>query len=124
MSDSKIDVPNQAPSNQSSILKRFNGMMQKTRDLPDNLRLAALGAWRGRERGMAVFAGVFLSSLVITTVLAYGVGLSQAFFEGFLEVNAFDAKVEFNKAPADGTEGWSNNTTHLLEVCDELVVME
>ena len=67
---------------------------RKNRDLPDNLRLAALGAWRGRERGMAGFAGVFLSSLVITTVLAYGVGLSQAFFEGFLEINVFDAKVE------------------------------
>ena len=26
--------------------------IQKMRDLPDNLRLAALGAWRGRERGM------------------------------------------------------------------------
>ena len=96
----------------------------KFRELPDNLRLAALGAWRGRERGMAVFAGVFLSSLVITTVLAYGVGLSQVFFEGFLEINAFDAKVEFNKEPSDDNDGWSNNTTHLLEVCDELVVME
>ena len=46
------------------------------------------------------------------------------FFEGFLEINAFDAKVEFNKAPSDDSDGWSNNTTHLLEVCDELVVME
>ena len=69
-------------------------LMIKFRDLPDNLRLAALGAWRGRERGMAVFAGVFLASLVITTVLSYGVGLSQVFFEGSLEVNAIDAKVE------------------------------
>ena len=73
---------------------------------------------------MAVFAGVFLSSLVITTVLAYGVGLSQVFFEGFLEINAFDAKVEFNKEPSDDNDGWSNNTTHLLEARDELVVME
>ena len=29
------------------------------------------------ERGLAVFAGVFLASLVITTVFAYGVRLSQ-----------------------------------------------
>ena len=40
---------------------------------------------------MAVFAGVFLASLVITTVLSYGVGLSQVFFEGSLEVNVIDA---------------------------------
>ena len=98
---------------------------RRVRDTPDNLRLAVLGAWRARERGMAVFAGVFLSSLVITTVLAYGVGLSQAFFEGFLEVNVFDAKVEFNKEPSyENLDGWSNNTSHLLEVCDEFTEME
>jgi ABC-type antimicrobial peptide transport system permease subunit len=96
----------------------------KVRDLPDNLRLAALGAWRGRERGMAVFAGVFLASLVITTVLSYGVGLSQVFFEGSLEVNVIDAKAEFRKAPGEGIDGWTNNTTTLVEVCDELTEME
>jgi len=102
----------------------FSKVGRKLRDTPDNLRLAIIGAWRGRERGMAVFAGVFLASLVITTVLSYGVGLSQVFFEGSLEINVFDAKVEFQKAPAENTDGWSNNTTHLVEVCGELVAME
>ena len=105
-------------------MSRAANLMIKFRDAPDNLRLAALGAWRGRERGMAVFAGVFLASLVITTVLSYGVGLSQVFFEGSLEVNAIDAKVEFKKAPAEGVEGWTNNTTVLLEVCDEFTDMD
>ena len=40
-------------------------------DLPSNTRMAAESAWRGRERGLAIIAGVFLASLVITTVLAY-----------------------------------------------------
>jgi len=97
---------------------------RKIRDTPDNLRLATIGAWRGRERGMAVFAGVFLASLVITTVLSYGVGLSQVFFEESLENNIFDAKVEFKNPPADGTEGWTNNTATLIEVCDEFTAME
>lgn len=97
---------------------------RKIRDAPDNLRLATIGAWRGRERGMAVFAGVFLASLVITTVLSYGVGLSQVFFEESLENNIFDAKVEFDKPPAEGTDGWTNNTTTLIEVCDEFTDME
>ena len=61
-------------------MSKISEMSRKARDMPDNLRLASIGAWRGRERGMAVFAGVFLASLVITTVLAYGVGLSQVFF--------------------------------------------
>ena len=125
MTDSEIEVVEQISENNWWILQKFMGMKQKVRDLPDNLRLAALGAWRGRERGMAVFAGVFLSSLVITTVLAYGVGLSQAFFEGFLEINVFDAKVEFNKEPSyDSLDGWSNNTSHLIEVCDEFTEMD
>ena len=51
--------------------------------------------------------------------------MSQAFFEGFLEINVFDAKVEFNKEPSyDDLDGWSNNTSHLLEVCDEFTEMD
>ena len=38
--------------------------------MPDNLLMAAKSSWRGRERVLAVFAGVFLASLVISTVLA------------------------------------------------------
>ena len=76
-----------------SLSSRFSTMRRdvprKLRDLPSNLRLAAIGAWRGRERGIAVFAGVFLASLVITTVLSYGVGLSQVFFENSLENDVF-----------------------------------
>ena len=56
-----------------SRLSRFK---HKMLELPSRLRLAGQGAWRGKERGLAVITGVFLSSLVITTVLAYGVGLS------------------------------------------------
>ena len=64
-------------------------------DLPDNLRIAALTSWRDKERGLAVFAGVFLASLVITLVLIYGVGLSQAFLEESIEQTVFDSKIEF-----------------------------
>ena len=124
MSDAIVESPQKSTDSDDSRFVRMKAMMQKIRDLPDNLRLAALGAWRGRERGMAVFAGVFLASLVITTVLSYGVGLSQVFFEGSLEVNVIDAKAEFRKAPGEGVDGWTNNTTTLVEVCDELTAME
>ena len=60
---------------------RLGRLKHKAMELPTRLRLAGQGAWRGKERGLAVVAGVFLASLVITTVLAYGVGLSQLFFE-------------------------------------------
>ena len=90
-------------------------------ELPSRLRLAGQSAWRGKERGMAVIAGVFLASLVITTVLAYGVGLSQLFFDESLDSEPFDAKIEYARTPVENGTGWSNNTTTMTEVCDELL---
>ena len=101
-----------------SRLSRFK---HKMLELPSRLRLAGQGAWRGKERGLAVITGVFLSSLVITTVLAYGVGLSQLFFEESLKSEPFDAKIEYGRTPVENASGWSNNTTVMTEVCDELL---
>ena len=96
-------------------------IMHKVTEAPGKLRLAGLSAWRGKERGLAVIAGVFLASLVITTVLAYGVGLSQLFFEESLKNEPFDAKIEFARTPVENATGWSNNTTTMLNVCGELM---
>ena len=100
---------------------RFRRYQHTLVELPSRLRLAAQSAWRGKERGMAVISGVFLASLVITTVLAYGVGLSQLFFEESLDSEPFDAKIEFARTPVENASGWSNNTTTMTEVCDELM---
>ena len=100
---------------------RLGRIKHKVMELPSKLRLAAQGAWRGKERGLAVITGVFLSSLVITTVLAYGVGLSQLFFEESLKSEPFDAKIEYGRTPVENSTGWSNNTTVMKSVCDELL---
>ena len=98
-------------------------------DLPSNTRMAAESAWRGRERGLAIIAGVFLASLVITTVLAYGNGLSQTFLQISIENDVYDAKVEQLSAPP-GPEGdfanstFTNDTSLLVEVCAELSLKE
>ena len=94
---------------------------RRIRDAPENIRLASQSAWRGRERGLAVVAGVFLASLVITTVFAYGVGLSQIFFDESLSGEPIDAKIEYAREPAEGADGWSNNTTTMQNVCTELM---
>ena len=99
---------------------RFGRFKHKAIELPSRLRLAGQGAWRGKERGLAVVAGVFLASLVITTVLAYGVGLSQLFFEESLKSEPLDAKIEYARTPVENASGWSNNTSTMVEVCDEL----
>ena len=118
MTEDDIELSENDFSKGRSRIKRYG---HKVTELPSRLRLAAQSAWRGRERGMAVIAGVFLASLVITTVLAYGVGLSQLFFEESLKSEPFDAKIEYARTPVENASGWSNNTTTMTSVCDELL---
>ena len=94
-------------------------------DLPSNARTAVESAWRGRERGLAIVAGVFLASLVITTVLAYGNGLSQTFLQTTLEGDVFDAKVEQQASPPvpgvpSENSTFTNDSALMVEVCEEL----
>ncbi len=121
MSDKELELKeSDFPASRSMLNRATHRFMEA----PSRLRLAAQGAWRGKERGLAVIAGVFLASLVITTVLAYGVGLSQLFFEESLDSEPFDAKIEYARTPLPGVEnstGWSNNTTTMTNVCDELL---
>ncbi|DAC32560.1 MAG TPA: FtsX-like permease family protein, partial [Candidatus Poseidoniaceae archaeon] len=112
----QLEASDFAPT--KSLAKRI---MHKVTETPSQLRLAGMSAWRGKERGLAVIAGVFLASLVITTVLAYGVGLSQLFFEESLSGEPFDAKIEYARTPVENASGWSNNTSTMLGVCDELM---
>ena len=121
MSDKELELKESDFPASRSIMNRATHRLMEA---PSRLRLAAQGAWRGNERGLAVIAGVFLASLVITTVLAYGVGLSQLFFEESLDSEPFDAKIEYARTPLPGNEnstGWSNNTTTMTNVCDELL---
>ena len=121
MNDEELELKESDFGKNRSAMKRVSHRIKET---PSRLRLAAQGAWRGKERGLAVIAGVFLASLVITTVLAYGVGLSQLFFEESLDSEPFDAKIEYARTPLPGVEnstGWSNNTTTMTGVCDELL---
>ena len=118
MSGIDIDL---SDSDFSENRSRLASIKHKITEMPSRLRLAAQGAWRGKERGLAVITGVFLSSLVITTVLAYGVGLSQLFFDESLKSEPFDAKIEYGRTPVENATGWSNNTTVMESVCDELL---
>ena len=102
-------------------VSRIERWRRRVRDAPENIRLATQSAWRGRERGLAVVAGVFLASLVITTVFSYGIGLSQIFFDESLDGEPIDAKVEFKKAPTAETSGWTNSTSVMQDVCQELM---
>ena len=79
---------------------------------------------KGRERVLAVFAGVFLASLVITTVLAYSAGLNGAFLQFSLQEEIFDGKVDFAEDPDQDSEGRTNDSLLWETACFELVQME
>ena len=115
-------------SDRFSISIRWNKWYQtfKSRWLaaPHNISMALKSAWRARERGLAIFAGVFLSSLVITTVLAYAVGLNQGFFQFSLEGEVFDAKLDFQEEPGGTWDGRTNNSELRESFCDDLTSME
>ena len=87
----------------------FFGLKTSVLSAPNNISMAIKSAWRARERGLAIFAGVFLSSLVITTVLAYAVGLNQGFFQFSLEGEVFDAKLDFQEDPGGSWDGRTND---------------
>jgi ABC-type antimicrobial peptide transport system permease subunit len=90
--------------------------------LPDSARIAVFSAWRGRARGAAVFTGVFLASLVITTVLAYGSGLMTSFFEEGLEGEEYDYRVELWSNP--GAEDRTSDPTEFESFCEQILAID
>ena len=102
----------------------FKNIGNRLLAVPNNISLALKSAWRARERGLAIFAGVFLSSLVITTVLAYAVGLNQGFFQFSLEGEVFDAKLDFQEDPGGSWDGRTNNSELWESFCDDITAME
>ena len=101
----------------------FFGLKTSVLSAPNNISMAIKSAWRARERGLAIFAGVFLSSLVITTVLAYAVGLNQGFFQFSLEGEVFDAKLDFQEDPGGSWDGRTNDSMLWESFCDDLTDM-
>jgi ABC-type lipoprotein release transport system permease subunit len=118
----------------------FTGFVNKTRlnklsyklvdlknwllNLPTSVPIVIRRTWRGRERAIAVIAGVFLATLVITTVFAYGSGLSKAALKDSVDDLLFDGKIDFRQDPGDNLLGRTNDSAVWQSVCDELTQKE
>jgi len=124
ISDIEIDTPTGNSIGNTNFINFLQSFppTQRIISLPDNIIMAAKSSWRGRERVLAAFAGVFLASLVITTVLAYSVGLSTAFLQGALENDVFDAQIAFDEDP--GKDFRTNDSVLWESTCDELMAIE
>ena len=103
------------------IANKAVNLFDGIRSLPSTVPVVSQRIWRGRERAIAVIAGVFLASLVITTVFAYGNGLSKAALKDGIEDLLFDGKVDFREDPGEYNIGRTNNSEVWESVCDELV---
>ena len=93
-------------------------------NLPASTPIVLKRTWRGRERAIAVIAGVFLASLVITTVFAYGSGLSKAALKDGVDDLLFDGKIDFRQDPGDNVLGRTNDSAAWESVCNELTQRE
>ena len=104
------------PADFDTDRSRFARMTHRITELPASLRLCCRALGEGGNEGWPSSPNAFLASLVITTVLAYGVGLSQLFFEESLKSEPFDAKIEYARTPVENGTGWSNNTETMTGV--------
>jgi len=97
---------------------RIAGIKSRIARSPDSFRIAALSAWRGKARGAAVIAGVFLASLVISSVLVYGSGLMQLFFQNSLESEYYDFRMDFytEKGGENRTDDYSIYESYCIEM--------
>ena len=77
----------------STLLTSFLSIKKWFLNLPSSIPIVLKRTWRGRERAIAIIAGVFLATLVITTVFAYGSGLSKAALKDSVDDLLFDGKI-------------------------------
>ena len=87
----------------------------------DNLVVGARSGWRARERGLAIFVGVFLSTLVLTSIFAYGTGLMSFFINDSINQNADDATIHFYYEPGYDDSTRTNNSLEFEAICDPLL---
>ena len=105
-------------------MKWFNNFYNWILNLPTTTPMVLKRTWRGRERAIAIIAGVFLATLVITTVFAYGSGLSKAALKDSIDDLLFDGKIDFRQDPGENVLGRTNDSAVWESLCDELVQKE
>ena len=87
----------------------------------DNLVVGARSGWRARERGLAIFVGIFLSTLVLTSIFAYGTGLMSFFINDSINQNADDATIHFYYEPGYDDSTRTNNSLEFEAICEPLL---
>ena len=87
----------------------------------DNFVIGTRSAWLARGRGFAVFSGVLLSTVVLSTVLAYSVGLGQVAMQESIKEVLFDVMIQFKNEPGYKPESRTNDVAEFSAICDIFV---
>ena len=87
----------------------------------DNFVIGTRSAWLARGRGFAVFSGVLLSTMVLSTVLAYSAGLGQVAMQESIKEVLFDAMIQFKNEPGYKPESRTNDVAEFSAICATFV---
>jgi len=87
----------------------------------DNFFIGARSAWLARGRGFAVFSGVLLSTVVLSTVLAYSSGLGQVAMQESIKDVLFDVMIQFKNEPGYKLKSRTNDVAEFSAICDTFV---
>ena len=87
----------------------------------DNFVIGIRSAWLARSRGFAVFSGVLLSTVVLSTVLAYSSGLGQLAMQESIKEVLFDVTVQFKNEPGYKPETRTNDVSEFSAICDTFI---
>ena len=86
----------------------------------DNFFIGARSAWLAKSRGLAVFSGVLLSTVVLSAILSYSNALGQVAMQESIKDVLYDALITFKNEPGFQTESRTNSITHFSSICNTL----
>ncbi len=89
--------------------------------LIDNFFIGARSAFLSPGRGFAVFTGVLLSTIVFTSVLAYGTKLGQVAMQESIKDVLYDVVVSFKSEPGYNPESRTNDIDQFSAVCNDFI---
>lgn len=86
----------------------------------DNFFIGARSAWLAKSRGLAVFSGVLLSTVVLSAILSYSNALGQVAMQESIKDVLYDALITFKNEPGFQTESRTNSITQFSSICNTL----
>lgn len=89
--------------------------------ITDNFFISARSVWLAPGRGFAVFAGVFLATVVLIAILAYGVALGQVAMQDTIKNVSYDGLIHFKNEPGYAPGSRTDSADSFSDICGDFV---